>query len=154
MRIFNKRAKLEYALEGDRFEAGISLTGGEAKAVRTGHLDLSRSYARILSGEVYLINANIPVAGAKYEPTRMRKLLMHKDEILAIATKMKQRKLTLVPLAMYTKPSLRPGGQKRRLIKVQLALGKSKRKFEKREAIKKRDIERELGTIGFDGKLF
>lgn len=146
MQIFNKRAKFNYKLENERFEAGISLSGGEAKAVRTGHADLSQSYAKIFNGEAYLINANIPVFGAKVEPTRTRKLLMHKSEIVSILTKMKQRKLTLVPLKLYTKA---------RLIKLELALGKSKRKFEKKEALKRRDIEREIkGTIGFDGKHF
>lgn len=145
MRIFNKRAKFNYKLEGERVEAGISLSGGEAKAVRENRANISQSHARILNGEAYLINANIPVAGAKYEPTRIRKLLLHKGEILSLSTKMKQRKLTLVPIKMYTKG---------RLIKCELALGKSKRKFEKKEAIKKRDLEREMGTIGFDEKLF
>ena len=135
MRIWNKRANFEYLLLPERIEAGISLTGGEAKAVRTGHTDLSRSYARVLSGEVYLLNANIPVSGAKYESTRRRKLLLHKDEILSLVTKMKQQKLTLVPLSLYTR---------KRLIKAELALGKPKRKFEKKEALKKKDLKREL----------
>lgn len=145
MRILNKKAEYEYKLEGDRYEAGIVLSGGEAKAVRTGHADLSRSVAKILSGEAYLINTNIPVVGAKnYVSTRTRKLLLHKNEIVKISTQMKQRKLTLVPIKLYNK---------RRLIKLELALGKPKRKFEKKEAIKKRDIEREIaGTIGFDEK--
>lgn len=136
MRIFNKRAKFEYQLEEDRFEVGISLTGGEAKAVRGGHADLSQSVARVVSGEAYLINAAIPVAGTKnYSPTRMRKLLLHRNEIVSISTKMKQRKLTLVPIKMYNK---------RGLIKLELALGKPKRKFEKKEAIKRKDIKREV----------
>ena len=146
MRIFNKRAKFDYTLEEDRLETGISLSGGEAKAVRTGHADLSQSTGRIINNEVWLINANIPIAGAKdYNSTRSRKLLLHKSEILSIATKMKQHKLTLVPLSLYNKRGLRPDGHKGRyLIKLKLALGKPKRKFEKRQAIKKRDIEREI----------
>lgn len=135
MKIFNKRAKFEYKLEEERLEAGLSLSGGEAKSVRTGHADLSQAYAKILNAEVYLINANIPVPGAKYEPTRTRKLLMHKKEIASLWVKMKQRKLTLVPVKLYTKA---------RLIKCELALGKSKRQFEKRETIKRRDIDREI----------
>jgi SsrA-binding protein len=136
MKTFNKRARFDYKLEGDRFETGLVLSGGEAKAVRTGHTDLSQSVARVLNGEVWLINANIPVLGAKnYNSTRSRKLLLHKFEILSIATKMKQRKLTLVPLSLYNKG---------RLIKLKLALGKPKRKFEKRQAIKAKDIEREI----------
>lgn len=136
MNIANRRARFNYAFEPERYEAGVSLTGGEAKAVRTGHIDLNGSVARILNGEAFLINANIPVLGAtKYDAKRTRKLLLHKQEILSIATKMKQRKLTLVPTKVYTKG---------RLIKCELALGKTKRKFEKKEAIKRKDIEREL----------
>ena len=136
MRIFNKRANFEYKLTGDRFEAGISLLGAEAKALRDNRADISQAHARVLNGEAFLINANIPAQGlAKYNPTRMRKLLLHKDEILSIGTKMKQQKLNLVPLSMYNR---------KRLIKVSLGLGKPKRKFEKKESIKRKDIEREL----------
>ncbi len=84
---------------------------------------------------MFLINANIPVVGVKYEPTRTRKLLLHKREIVSIETKAKQRKLTLVPVALYNHG---------RLFKLEIALGKSNRKFEKREKVKKKDIEREL----------
>ncbi|MBI4153574.1 SsrA-binding protein SmpB [Candidatus Woesebacteria bacterium] len=136
MNIANRRARFNYALEPERYEAGVSLTGGEAKAVRTGHADISQSVARIVNGEAYLINANVPVLGAtKYDSKRTRKLLLHKDEIVALATKMKQRKLTLVPIKVYTKG---------RLVKLALALGRPKRKFEKKEALKQKDIKREL----------
>ena len=136
MKIPNKRARFEYLLESERYEAGVSLTGGEAKAIRGGHIDISQSVARIADGQAYLINANIPVAGAtKYDSKRTRKLLLHRDEIVSIATKMKQRKLTLVPLKVYTRG---------RFVKFELALARPKRKFEKKEAIKKKDIEREL----------
>jgi len=136
MKITNKRARFDYKLEDDRFEAGLSLSGGEAKAIRTGHLDLSGSVARIVGGEAWLINANIPVLGSsKYDAKRSRKLLLHKSEIVSMATKAKQQKLTLLPLAVYTKG---------RLVKAELALGKPKKKFEKRQEIKLRDIERDL----------
>jgi len=136
MAIINKRARYEYSLTEEKVEAGISLSGGEAKEIREGHADLTQSVARIMEGEVYLINANIPVAGAKnYVSTRTRKLLLHKEEIVSISTKSKQQKLTLVPTKMYTKG---------RLVKLELALGKPKRKFEKRQAMKKKDIEKEL----------
>lgn len=145
MRIYNKRARYEYKLEQDKYEAGISLSGGEAKAIRTRHIDLSQSHARILNNEAYLINANIPIQGAqKYDSTRMRKLLFHKSEIVSILSKMKQRKLTLVPIAIYNKRSLRPGGRKSRIFKLELILGKPKRKFEKKESLKKKDIQREI----------
>lgn len=136
MKIRNKKATFNYKLEGDRFEAGISLIGGEVKSVRAGSANLATAYAKVIKNEVYLVNANIPIVGKKdYDPTRTRKLLLNKKEILAIETKIKQRKLTLVPIALYTKG---------RLIKLRLALGKSKRKFEKKEAIKTKDIKREI----------
>jgi len=139
MRILNKRAKYEYNLTGDRVEAGIVLSGGEAKAIRTGHIDLSQSVARVLNGELWLINANVPVTGAKdYNSTRSRKLLLHRSEIISLGTKVKQQKLTVVPLSVYNK---------KRLIKVKLVLGKLKRKFEKKEAIKRKDIDREIVQV-------
>ncbi len=135
MKIYNKRAGFDYEII-EKFEAGIVLTGGEAKAVRTGHLNLTSSFAKIVGNEIYLINANIPIAGAlHYDSTRSRKLLLHKQEITNILTKIKAKNLTLVPVSMYTTHNL---------VKVEIALAKSKKKFEKRETIKKRDIEREL----------
>lgn len=136
MKIPNKRAKFDYLLGPERFEAGVSLTGGEAKAIREGHVDISQSVARIADTEAYLINANIPVSGAvKYDSKRTRKLLLHRDEIILLGVKMKQRKLTLVPTKVYTKG---------RFVKFELALGRPKRKFEKKEAIKRKDIKREI----------
>ncbi|MEK7061351.1 MAG: SsrA-binding protein SmpB [Patescibacteria group bacterium] len=136
MRIFNRKAKFNYDIEaGSRVEAGLSLSGGEAKSVREKHADISDSQIRILSGEAYLINANIPVLGAKLDPTRSRKLLLHKNELLSIAAKVKQRKLVILPISLYNKG---------RLIKLELALGKPKKRFEKREEIKRRDINREI----------
>ena len=135
MRIFNKKAKFNYNLL-ERIEAGISLIGAEAKALRVKGADLSQSFAKIIGGEIYLVNANIPVEGKKdYNSTRSRKLLLHKDQIVSIESKIKAKKLTLVPTKLYTKG---------RLVKVELALAKSKRKFEKKEAIKRKDIEREI----------
>ena len=136
MRIFNKKARFNYEIEaGSHTEAGLSLSGGEAKSIREKHADISDSQIRILSGEAYLINANIPVLGAKLDPTRSRKLLLHKNELISIATKVKQRKLTILPISLYNK---------KRLIKLELALGKPKKKFEKKEEIKRRDINREI----------
>ena len=135
MQIVNKKAKFNYNLF-ERIEAGISLLGAEAKAVRGGHVNLSESFAKIIDHEVYLVNANIPVEGKKdYSSTRTRKLLLHKDQIISIQTKIKQKKLTLVPTKIYTKGNL---------VKIELALAKSKRKFEKKESIKKKDIQREI----------
>ena len=144
MRLFNKRARFEYELTGEGVEAGISLKGAEAKSLREGRGDISQAFVKILNGEAFLVNANIPAVGlAKYDSTHTRKLLLHKGEILSLTTKMKQKRLQIVPVRVYNKG---------RLIKLYLELGKPKRKFEKKEAIKRhdinRDIERELkGSI-------
>ncbi len=135
MRVTNKRARYNYRLF-DKYEAGVSLTGVEVKAIRNGRADISSAYAKIINGEVYLVNANIQAKGVKdYDPLRTRKLLLNKAEIISIQTKIKQKKLTLVPTKLYTRG---------RLIKAEIALAKTKRKFEKKEAIKKKDIEREI----------
>jgi SsrA-binding protein len=136
MRIINKKARFEYELMGEGVEAGVSLLGAEAKSVREGRADISQSAVRILGDEAYLINANIPASGIqKYDSTRMRKLLLHRGEILSLTTKMKQKKLQIVPIRVYNKG---------RLIKLYLELGKAKRKFEKKEAIKRHDINRDI----------
>lgn len=132
MKIINKKAKFNYKLDEDRYEAGIVLKGNEIKAVRNKKVDISNSHARIMDNEVWLINS---VFEGAETPTRTRKLLLNKKEIVSIDSKMKQRKLTLVPILLYTKG---------RLVKVKLALGKTKRKFEKRESLKKKDIKRQI----------
>lgn len=135
MRVTNKRARYNYRLF-DKYEAGVSLTGVEVKAIRDGRANISSAYAKIINGEIYLVNANIQAKGVKdYNPLRTRKLLLNKAEIISIQTKIKQKKLTLVPTKLYTRG---------RLIKIEIALAKTKRKFEKKEAIKKKDIEREI----------
>jgi len=136
MRIINKKANFHYRLEPDKIEAGISLKGIEAKAIRDNRVDLSEANVRIMNGEAFLINANIPARGiVGYDATRIRKLLLHKSEVVALETKAKQLKLTLVPIVLYTKG---------RLVKLEIRLGKAKRKFEKRALIKAEDIKREI----------
>lgn len=135
MRKVNKRAKYDYKIL-EKFEAGVVLSGAEVKAVKNGNVDLSASYAKIINDEAYLINVNIPVPGKKdYDSQRTRKLLLHKNEIISIKTKIEGKRLTLVPVSMYTKG---------RLVKVEIALAKPKRKFEKKEQKKKKDIERQI----------
>lgn len=138
MKKLNKNAKRNYKIL-EEYEAGIVLSGQEVKSVKKGNVDLSRAHAKVINNEIYLINANIPMPEEGSKATRSRKLLLHKDEIISLMTKIKARKLTLVPVSMYNKGPL---------IKVKLGLAKPKRKFEKRKAIKakdiKRDIEREL----------
>ena len=123
MKIINKKARFDYKLF-DRFEAGIALVGEDVKVLKSIR-NLSGSYIKIISGEVFLISPMF---------VKAKKLLLHKSEIVTVSTKMKQKGLTLVPLSVYTKG---------RIFKVGLAFEKAKRKFEKREAIKKRDLEKE-----------
>lgn len=138
MKITNRRAFYDYEIF-DRFEAGINLTGAEVKAVRLGHADLAGSFVRIAGSEAYLVNAKIfPYQYARpegYEERRTRKLLLHKREIISLKSKIEGSKLTLVPLALYPKD---------RLIKLEVALGRGKKSYQKKEAIKRRDIEREI----------
>ncbi len=135
MKIINKKAKFLYSLE-EEYEAGLVLTGAEVRAVKNGRANISQAVARIMDTEAYLINADIVVDNIPgYQSKRIRKLLLHKDQIISIKSKIKAKKLTLVPLSLYTKG---------RLVKVKLALGKEKRRYQKREAIRQRDIEREM----------
>lgn len=140
MKISNKKAFFDYELL-DRIEAGINLTGAEVKAVRLGHADLSGSFVRVSGTEAYLVNAKIyPYEFARtegYDPNRTRKLLLHKKEILALQAKTEGANLTIVPVLLYTTKTF---------IKAQLAIARSKKKFDKRETIKKRDRERETIT--------
>ncbi len=138
MKIANKRAFFDYTIL-ERFEAGINLYGAEVKAVRLGHADLTGSHVRIMGSEAYLINAKIfPYKYSRpenYDEQRTRKLLLHKNEIIALKSKTEGQNLTLVPLSMYTTKSF---------IKVEIALGKGKKQYDKKEAIKKKDIQREV----------
>jgi len=142
MKIYNRRARYDYQIL-ETIEVGISLTGAEVKAIRAGRADINRAYARIIGGEAFLINSIIGTEDKSDESRRTRKLLLHKEQIVSLESKLKAKKLTLVPIKLYNKRSLRPGGQKGSLFKLELGLGRSKRKFEKKEAIKRRDIERE-----------
>ncbi len=106
--------------------------------MRTGRGDLAPSFVRIKDGEAWLVGANIPryEAGSKdYDPIRTRKLLLHKNELVSLGTKMAQQNLTLVPISLYTKG---------RLVKARVALGKGKKQYEKRDAKRKKDIERDV----------
>jgi len=138
MKIFNKKARFDYQLF-DRIEAGISLEGHEAKSAFLGRLILDDAFVKVGKGQAYLVNAHIPQYESArvfgYDPNRIRRLLIHKKEILALETKIKQKKLTLIPVACYNIG---------RRIKIELALAKNKRKFEKKAAVKKREQEREM----------
>lgn len=138
MKIVNKKAFYEYEIL-ERLEAGINLTGAEVKAVRQGNADLKGSFVRIIGSEAYLVNAKIfPYQYARpenYDEKRTRKLLLHKSEIIALKSRIEGQNLVLVPISLYTSHDL---------IKLEVALGKGKKKYEKKEALKRRDLEREI----------
>lgn len=138
MKIANRRAFYDYQLL-DRFEAGINLVGSEVKAVRMGHADLTGSHVRILGSEAYLINAKIFhyqfARPEGYDEKRTRKLLLHKSEIIALKSKTEGANLTIVPVSLYTTKNF---------VKLELALAKGKKKYQKKEALKRKDIQREV----------
>lgn len=138
VKITNKRAFFDYELK-DHFEAGINLYGSEVKAIRLGHVDLTGAHARIIGAEAYLINAKIlPYQFSRpegYNETRTRKLLLHKKEIVSLKSKLDGEKLSLIPVSLY---------EKHGYIKVELALGKGKKQYDKRKAIKKKDMQRDM----------
>lgn len=138
MKITNKKAFFDYQLL-EKIEAGINLYGSEVKAVRLGRADLTGSFVKIIGSEAYLINAKIfPYQSGQiedYDEKRTRKLLLHKNEIIALKTKTQGANLSLVPVSMYLKHGF---------IKLEIALGKGKKMYEKRESIKKKDIQRNI----------
>jgi len=133
----NRKAYHDYHID-ERLEAGIALTGTEIKSVRRGMVSLRDSFARVEQGEVLLYNMNISPYeyGNRFnhEPRRVRRLLLHKAEIRRLAGKTQERGFTLVPLKVYLK---------RGIAKVELALVKGKKLYDKREDIRKRELERE-----------
>jgi SsrA-binding protein len=135
----NKKAYFNYEIF-DSYEAGISLLGSEVKSIREGRISLKEGYAEIKGGEAYLINCNIsPYAPANrfnHEPRRERKLLLHRRQINRLIGKIREKGFTLVP----TKVLINDKGK----VKVEIALAKGKRVYQKKEVIKERDREREL----------
>lgn len=138
MEINNRKAKYNYQVL-DKIEAGIVLTGTEIKSIRSGKANIKDSYASVKNGEVYLINMHISAYENgnifNHDETRTRKLLLHKNEILKLNDKVRLEGFTLVPLKVYLK---------RGKAKVLIGICKGKKSYDKREDIKKRDIEREL----------
>jgi SsrA-binding protein len=134
----NRQARHEYQVL-ETWEAGIVLTGTEVKSLRDGKVNISDAYGIVRDGEVYLLNMNVSpyVRGGyvNHEPTRLRKLLLHKREIRRLIGGVERQGLTLVPLELYFK-----GGR----AKVRLALAKGKKLHDKREDSRKRDAEREM----------
>jgi len=135
----NKKAYYDYEIL-EKFEAGISLLGQEVKSIRLGRISLTSSYVILKEGEIFLIGANIPPYQPKnipsdYNPERNRKLLLKKPEIKYLIGKTKERGLTLIPLKIYTKKGK---------IKIEFGIARGKKKKDKREVIKKRDVTREI----------
>jgi SsrA-binding protein len=135
----NKTVSHDYLIL-ETFEAGMALVGSEVKSVRAGRVSLKECYAEVRNGEVYLVKCHIsPYEAANIfnpDPLRDRKLLLHRREIKRLAGKTQERGLTIVPTRVYI-------GNKGK-IKLEIALARGKREHEKREAIKKRDTDREI----------
>jgi SsrA-binding protein len=136
--IKNKKAYYDYEIL-EKYEAGIELKGTEVKSLREGKANLRDSFVRIENGEAFLFNAYIaPYTHGNlfnHEPTRKRKLLLHKSEIKRLFGKTQEKGLTIVPLRMYF--------NSRGKVKVEIALVRGKKKYDKRETIKRRELERE-----------
>jgi len=137
----NRRARHDYHIE-EVFEAGIALTGTEVKSLRQGQADMTDSYAAIEGGQAYLVNCHIsPYAAGNRsnpDPKRMRKLLLHREQIARLLGKIREKGLTLIPLSFYAT---------RRKIKVELALARGKKLYDKREELKRRAATREMAQL-------
>jgi SsrA-binding protein len=134
----NRKAHHDYTIL-ENFEAGIALLGSEIKSVRDNRVSLAEAYVKAEHGELWLVGAHIArYEAASYmghEPTRARKLLMHRKEIRNLEAKLAEKGLTLIPLRMYIKEST---------AKLEIGLGRGKKLYDKRETIKRREDEREI----------
>ncbi len=138
----NKKARFDYDIL-DTFEGGLVLTGPEVKSAKGGQVQLKGAFLHIKGGELWLKNAFIakykPAAGVQedYEAQQERKVLVHRRELKRLIGKKQAEGLTLVPLSLYTKG---------RIVKLEFAIARGKKKYEKRETIKKRDVKKHLQT--------
>ncbi len=134
----NRKARFDYEIV-DKFEAGLVLTGSEVKSIRDGAVNLKDSYVSFRNGEAFLQNAHISVYQASsinnHEPERLRKLLMHREELDKIMGRVQEKSLSCIPLKMYFK---------RGRVKIEIGLGRGKKKHDKRQSIKKKESDREL----------
>ena len=135
----NRKARFDYEIL-EKCEAGIELLGSEVKSVRGGKMSLEGAFVIARGGEAYLINANIPPYQPKnapkdYDPLRNRKILLTKKQIAELASNEKNKSLTIVPISVYNKGSK---------VKVEIAVVKGKKKYDKRETIKKRETDRNI----------
>ncbi len=136
--IQNRKARYDYFIE-DTIVSGIVLSGTEIKSIRTGRVQLKDSYARLEKGELWLFNCNISPYqfGNRFnhDPLRKRKLLLNKKEILKLDQKVKEKQYSLIPLKIFFL---------RNWAKIELGLGRSKKSFDKRDSIKKKELQRDL----------
>jgi len=134
----NRKARHEYTIL-DTYEAGVALVGTEVKSLRLGRVSLVDAYATVDDGEVWLRGLHIPEyfhgTWTNHEPRRTRKLLLHRQEIERLIGKLKESGLSLIPLSMYFSDGR---------VKVELALARGKKAYDKRQAIAKRDAQREI----------
>ncbi|HSR89020.1 MAG TPA: SsrA-binding protein SmpB [Candidatus Udaeobacter sp.] len=135
----NKKALFDYEIL-EKYEAGLVLSGQEVKSAKAGQINLKGSYVTFHDGKAFVLNMHITKykpAGPlpDYDPTRTRQLLLHKKEIAYLQGKSLERGLTIVPLKVYTK---------QRLIKIEVAIAKGRKNYDKREVIKTRELKREL----------
>ena len=137
----NRKAYHDYHIE-ETYEVGIVLTGTEVKSIRAARVNLKDSYARVVDGELYLFNMHIsPYEQANrfnHEPERTRKLLMHRSEIRRLIGKVKEKGYALIPLSIYLKQGL---------VKLELALARGKRIYDKRQDLKEKDSRREMDRV-------
>lgn len=138
MRIVNKKALHNYHIL-EHLEAGIVLTGAEVKSIRAGRIDLGESYVKVLNGQIFLVNANIPrynqSADREYDGTKSRKLLLHKEQINSLIGKTSGKSTTIVPVSIY---------EKNNRFKIEIGLAKSKKEFDKRKILKEKDHQRRV----------
>jgi SsrA-binding protein len=140
----NRKAYFDYFID-DLFEAGLVLMGSEVKSIRLGKANINDAYARVKKNELYLFNAHIspyPFAPPEaYDPERPRKLLLHRDEIRRLIGKVEERGYTLIPLKLYFRDAH---------VKVELGLARGKKKYDKRESLRRKDEEREMRRLRKD----
>lgn len=138
MRIINKKALHNYHIL-EHIEAGIVLSGAEVKSIRAGRIELGESHVRVLNGEAFLINANIPMHGPasskEYDAQKSRKLLLHRQEIDSLIGKTSGKGTTLVPVCLYEKSNR---------FKVEIGVAKSKKEFDHRKSLKEKDQNRRI----------
>lgn len=135
----NKKANYDYKIS-DKFEAGLVLTGQEVKSAKQGNISLKGSYVILKNNEAWLLNAHVtPYKSAgplpDYDPTRSRKLLLKKSELKSLIGKSREKGLTLIPIRVYNKKGL---------VKLEFAIGRGKKKYDRREEIKKKEVDRKI----------